>query len=306
VNGVDPQAALGWPRTGFTVLQKDVVVSASQTTVLDLEVSSAVLQGNITLAGANFAEANAASSYSYGWLFLRAQTSDQEIEVATDDGTYTLPLIPGSYDLYYQSKSNPAQDAPSNEIAKLESGIVVSASGTTHDIDIPISTVSGSFTIGGKERADLDGYGQLFLQTEDGRLALNVDSEGRFSETLIAGTYDVYYQYLLTGTDVPQNTIARIGEVALPSGPFQLDIDVPVTLVSGDLTLGGQSAEPLSPDGRISVQDEFGETEIGLLSSGHYEVALVPGSYDVYYSNPQANLLAPLNAKAKIGCLVVP
>ena len=63
--------------------------------------------------------------------------------------SYATEVIPGTYDLYATWKDPAASTLVTNSPIKLRSGIVVGTSPLPLDIDVPATTVSGTFTVKG-------------------------------------------------------------------------------------------------------------------------------------------------------------
>ena len=109
------------------------------TTVLDVEVPSAVVAGTLSLDGAPpFATDKA-------HLVLRNAAGDYAKIPWSIDGGYSVNVVPGTYDLFYSKDNTVQTDTPANQLAKLRAGVVVAPAGTTVlDIDITSTIVMGT------------------------------------------------------------------------------------------------------------------------------------------------------------------
>jgi hypothetical protein len=142
--------------------------------------------------------------------------------------------------------------------------------GQLGDIDLPVSTVSGTVTLGG---AALPGTSalttplQLFLRSKtDGSVqplfsisfggastpyTRTIGSESYAGLKIVPGTYSLVYQradsisligrQVFTAGSVDAIPLGRqvLKDVTLPAGPFTLDIDIPVATVGGTVTMAG-------------------------------------------------------------------
>ena len=102
---------------------------------------------------------SAARRRSAAWLLLRLRTRATCFcapapAIKRDAGkhpwaSYLVKVVPGSYDVYYQSTAAPGVTAPRNSQAKLQSVVVAATGNTTVDIDVPSVVVSGALQING-------------------------------------------------------------------------------------------------------------------------------------------------------------
>jgi len=226
--------------------------------------------------------------------------------------SYLTHVIPGTYDLVYSALST-ATTGPRNSRARLETGVEVSASGTTVvDVDISSVEISGRLTIDGAVVADGFDYGTLSLGTDDGdSVELGTTSSGEYSTAVLPGNYDVYYKVSepLLASVAPLNTRGKVkrGVVIPPGAPVTLDIDVVTTVISGTLEIAGMTITEETDGGRMWLRDGNGDDfPIGWTSAGEYSARVIPGTYDVYYQGTQGRNFAPRNTDARLGCFQVP
>ena len=107
----------------------------------------------------------------------------------------------------------------------------------------------------------------------------------------------------------PLNTNGKIKSVVLaPGAPITLDIDVPSTVISGTVKIAGSFIDKEYDGGRLWLGDPKTKEGIPLTwtSTGKYSARVMPGTYDVYYEGTSPSAVAPINLRAKLGCLVVP
>lgn len=241
------------------------------------------------------------SEYDDGQIFFRdTDTGDEVLAGNTHDASYSIRIVAGSYDVIYRAE-DPGQVVPHNDGARVGS---VFAFGTEdiYDVEIVTQTLSGSYLIAGDPAPASeyqDGNIELHSQNE-GVVAVGNTHEGDFSLNVIPGLYDVYYMHE-NGTDVPQNARARVGQLDLNEGGNQ-DLNVPMIQIQGALSLNG-GAPPATEfdDAVLALRNQDGdEVPLGNTHDGAYTVNLVPGNYDIYYSQETAGGTVPENKGARI------
>jgi hypothetical protein len=225
-------------------------------------------------------------------------------------GTSATPVVPGTYDVYYVPASFTA--GPINQSAKLQSGFVVGASPLTLNVEVPRTTVSGTFTLNGSKTPpagnSTDAYG-LSLVTAAGDRAGIAQQLGAYTATIIPGTYDLHFNTSVgaAGLNPYPSTLLQRGIVA-GSSPLTLNVDVPTTTVSGTITVNGAQVASTAGLGKLTLQNAtttwtFAATTSDAYSStpaGAYSTAIVPGTYDLYYSVITVGTGVPSNASVKL------
>ena len=117
---------------------------------------------------------------------------------------------------------------------------------------------------------------------------------------VLDGVYDVMYRWH-AGTQVPRNFDARVMQNVLVAGDRQLLIDVPSTLLQGNLTMNGAPFPQLGPAGGfLSLRSVYGLGGLPLASTNasNYTVRLIPGSYRLRYAAPGTPSAIPANQSA--------
>jgi hypothetical protein len=292
------------PRNSNAKLITGVVIPAATGTVLNIDVPSAVISGAITING------RSGNGGSAGNLYLRNVTGDEIRIGLTSAQSYSLRVVPGTYDLYYQGSTSVAS-VPANTKVKIKSDVVVASSGTTVvDIDVPAVPVTGIMTFGGvpeTSRAGEGDFGRLYLRTATGdEVALGTTDSGSYSVQAVPGTYDVFYRYGRGGPLAPRNVNAKVksGVIIAPSGATVLDIDVPSVPVNGTLKVAGVNSS--SDWGYVFLDDGKGDAfELGSTSEGAYSFHVIPGTYQLWYSVATAGALSPRNSNGQLGCFRV-
>jgi hypothetical protein len=276
--------------------------------VLNVDVPATPLEGTIRIDGALPDEED--SSH----LLLRNAAGDQAALPWTSGGTYSVRVVPGTYDLFYSQGTRSLSPIPANQLAKLRAGVVVAAAGTTVlDIDVRSTTVRGAVTINGAP-ANEGNIGILQLRSADGdRVTIASTASSTFSVRVVPGTYDVFYARTAapanTSTPAPANHAAKLkaGVVIAPGDATVLDIDIPSTMVSGAVTINGMPAGEADV-ATLLLQSAAGDyAPFPLASSGSYVARLVPGTYDLYFSRADgAGIATPMNTLYKLRCFTVP
>jgi hypothetical protein len=273
-----------------------------------IDIGATTITGDFLLAG----NAAPASVYERGRIAIRDVATGDEIEVGhTSDGSFSIPVVPGTYEVLYGHVIG--QMVPKNSAARLEPLLVPEGDTHAHDVDVPITTVAGAFTVGGLPApADPGNSGELRLRSVEGddEVVLGSTSAGTYSAIVVDGSYEVFYAQQTSTGDVPANTNARIGDAlfVLPADTIG-DIDVPVVEVAGVITLDGLPP-PTSEydDGRIYLRNSatgdsvlLGNTRLGAIAA-----TVVPGDYEVFYVVEAAGAVVPQNSGAKLAEVTVP
>lgn len=230
-------------------------------------------------------------------------------------GTSATPVVPGTYDVYYVPVSYTT--GPINLSAKLQSGFVVGASPVTLNVDVPRTTVSGTFTLNGSKTRpaanSTDAYG-LSLKTAAGDGGGIADQLGAYTAPIIPGTYDLYLNTSAgaTGLNAYPSTLLQKG-IVVGSSPLTLNVDVPTTTVSGTVTVNGAQVASTAGLGKLTLQNAtttwtFAATTVDTYSptpAGAYTTAIVAGTYDLYYGVVTAGTGVPSNVAVKLRSGVV-
>jgi hypothetical protein len=291
------------------------VVIPTGSSSLNIDVPVATVTGSITVGGAAVS-----SSTTEGHIFVRNATTGGVVAFGLDfatlgytgQGTYAARLVPGTYDVYY-SAGNGSPNLPSNGHARILAGIVIPAGSSSLDIDVPVATVTGSFTVDGVPSASNDGFISLENAITGDGVSLGNTGQSTYSARLIPGTYDVYLSLGTPSPTLPINGGRIRTGVVIPTGSSSLDIDVPVATVTGAFTVNGVAAPSTSIDGRIALRnvnnDYFNDVGIGYTGQTTYTALLIPGTYDIHYSlwyslDPTSTTLPINNGYIRTGVVI--
>jgi hypothetical protein len=297
----DHESGTTMPRNRAAVVGE---VDARLTDSHDVDIVSIEVSGALTINDAP----PPASEFDDGIVWLRDQGTGGETPLGnTHDGSYTLRLVAGTYDLYY-GQETAGGSVPENKGARLLQDLVLDASASL-DLDVAAASLSGAFSI--------DGAPPPPSQYEDGRvylrnlengdaLLLGSTHEGNYSALVVPGTYEIVYVEETGGDGVPANQSAPLGQVVL-AGALDLDIEIPMRSLAGSVTVGGASPPQTPGDGGLLyLRDGAGDSVyLGTSYGPGYGANVVAGTYGVYY-RAVGSLTLPQNDNGRFGCLTIP
>jgi hypothetical protein len=276
----------------------------------DIDLRATTVSGTVKVNGA--VVTNATTQGAGSILLTNGEDSAVLGSTSATGGAYAVLVFPGTYDLYY-SVSEPGTGVPNNAMAKLRSGIVVGASPLALDVDVPATKVSGAVTVNGAVvKGTLDtGLATVTLMSANGDAArlTNIAPSGAYSALVVAGTYDVYYGALGTGPLFPNNRSAKVQSgVVVGTSPLSLNIDIPAATVSVSITSNGAAVTGAAKgEWSLALKSAAGD-RVDLAtyspSSGAYSGRVVPGTYDLYWTGGNADVLGHSSAKIKSGIVV--
>jgi hypothetical protein len=302
-----PAPATIGPVNSSAKLQSGFVVGASPVT-LNVNVPGATVSGAFTLNGSKTPPAGSPTA-AYG-LSLRSAAGDRA-GLASQLGAYSATVIPGTYDLYFNTSAG-ATGLVSSPSTLLQTGIVVGSGPLTLNVDVPATTVSGTITVNGAQVASPAGIGMLTLQNATTTWTFAATTTmphsstpaGAYATALVAGTYDLYYGVVTAGTGVPSNASVKLrsGVVIGTTSPQTLDVDIPATTVTGTITVNGAQVDSSMGTGALHLRNAAGDD--ALLGStgvaGTYAQLVVPGTYDLAYAVINTGPGVPPNQSAKL------
>ncbi len=269
----------------------------------DIELFTAVISGDITIAGAS-----APTDHSDdGILRLRAPDGDDVVLLGnTHDQTYSRRVLQGTYDVYYSQETS-SGGVPANTNARLTAVQVFGDA--VIPIDVPAVPISGTFTLGGAP-PPLSEYddGRIFLrdpETGDSVLLGNTRFQ-TYSRLVVPGKYEVVYAVEAAGPEVPTNAEAIVGDVVVDGS--KIDIDVPVGRTDGNILVGGGAPPPTDVDwGDLFLQDVRTADSIFLADtlSPTFSESLAAGDYMVLYRSRAHSDKTPANSNAAFACITI-
>ena len=226
-------------------------------------------------------------------------------------------MIPGTYDLYFRGYGG-VSGVNDYRTYLLQPGLVLASTPLTLNMDVPMTTVTGTITVNGAQVPSTAGMGRLVLQnattswpfaptTSD---PFSSKPAGAYTTTAIPGTYDLYYKVITPGPGVPSNAFVKLASGIVIAGSAQtLDIDIPATAVTGTITVNGAQVDKSMGTGGLHLRTAAGDDAlVGTTDiAGAYSQLVVAGSYDLYYAFITGNGAGgvPVNQSAKLRSGVV-
>ena len=252
-----------------------------------------------------------ASLYEHGDIVLRDPATGDEIELAStrrDPPLDPVPVLPGNYEVHYQRR-NGGQLVPANRSVRLSTVSIPAAGPFDLEVDVAATELSGRFTLAGAPPpSGLYENGAVVLRNRatGDEVPLGDTRDGDYRQVVVPGTYDVHYRRRLAETVAPRNRNARVGVVVVEppgdTGEQQLDIDIGVTTLTGDITLdGAPPPRGLYENGRLILRDlaTGDETELGHTAEGSFALPVASGEYEVIYRRLIGELV-PINRAAVV------
>lgn len=191
------------------------------------------------------------------------------------------------------------------------------------DVDLTMAAVTGKFTVANMPHASTsNGYGQVTLRTPEGDVVpLGSSFEDPYqTKYLLTGKYDAYFTLTSfgttssssssggQGTSTPHNTLAPVATgITIKAGTNTVDVDIPMTNMSGGITVNGVAAPSTQGYGQVTLRTPaLDALDLGVSYQSSYGTKkVVPGSYDVWFSSASVGPNAPANTLVKIGSVVV-
>jgi hypothetical protein len=273
----------------------------------DVNVPSTNVSGTITLNGGSLTGFN-------GYVSVTLGNAGGDIVSLGVSRSYSLGVIPGTYDVYYTWRDPAGTTLVTNSPIKIRSGVVIGASPVTLDVDVPATTVSGTFTVKGATITTWqNGDATLWLRSAAGEdVELSTTMTGTFSALVHPGTYDLYYRQYQQGPAVPSNTSTKIKSgIVVGSSPVTLTFDVPATAVSGAITFNGQKITGADKGSYVfTLRNAAGDSAelTSDFTKATYSGLVIPGTYDLYYSYAGVGIAAPAvprNQSGKVQSAIV-
>jgi len=276
---------------------------------VDIDLDVQRFEGDISFDG----EPAPASVNENGRLWLRkASTGDEVFLGETRAGSFSVNVLPGAYDIEYESLASGAT-APRNHRAQVDTVVIPegrSEVAIVHPINITTTVIEGDFLVDGaaapgttNERARVS----LRDTVTGDEFLLGETVAGDYSLRVVPGQYEIVYEWL-TGTAVmPSNPRAVIGTIDTFVSTVN-DVAIDTVVVSGGFTIDG-APPPNDPadDGRISLRGSTPDDEIllGNTTSGSFQRIVLPGVYTVRYAQDTSSVLAPANSDAELEAIDV-
>lgn len=263
--------------------------------VLDLEVPVVAVQLQFSFNGT--AASQTSSTGRLGSVVLTPENGSGGVTlpVSRAHALITVALVPGNYvaswtadESHCGAHSPPPLSVPCGT-ARLPGDVLhLSADGAV-TVDIPSVNVQGRVTANGSNEPLDNGSALFFAAGTSGTSApLTSGTPAQFSVTLVPGIYQVRYVAAsgsCGGHDPwPCNSGTVMETVALTAAG-QLDVDVPVAHVSGNVTVDGQPF-PATSLGSVQLVNGDSALTVAVRRQGNatrYEATVLAGSYRVLH-----------------------
>jgi hypothetical protein len=275
---------------------------------IGIEIPIERIEGTFEIDG----EAPSASPYQSGRVWLKDPlTGDSVLLGTTDTGSFSLNVIPGEYDVRYEHFAG--DEMPQNQDAWVGHASVEDGGGEVVQV-LPVvirtTTVAGNFTVAGQipSASPYESGRIVALDRYSGEsIELGLTHDRAFSIRLVQGEYDIVYERVAGGEQVPANKHALLSTQSL-FADGALDIDVPAVTVYGSFRFDGAPAPPDNADDAVITLRDAAGTDMVVLGNTHdgvYEKLVIPGVYDVYYHHESAGAAVPLNTHALVAAAPV-
>jgi hypothetical protein len=279
-------------------------VTETTTQTFHADVPRVEYSGSFTLNGA----AAPSSQYDDGTIRLRNQEGGGEVYLGnTHDGSFSVGVIPGQYDVVYAVDSAGGQ-MPMNLDSTL-STVSISADASTV-VDVQAVTLSGGFTVDGALPPESEYEdGRLYLRSSVGNDAvlLGYTHDGSYATVVTPGDYEVFFTHEFGSGVVPDNSNGMLMPLSVQA-PLSFDVDVPVVALAGSFELDGEVTPNVYSDaGQLFLRrrSDGDSISLGSTQAGSYQVAVTPGTYEVFYARSENVAMMPRNENARVSCFVV-
>jgi hypothetical protein len=260
--------------------------------VLDLDVKTAKVSGQITVNGTTFPAAGAFAIAFTDATFPIGDapgTATAAIDQGTDGAKYAATLAPGRYTVsFVPPYSCTAKSTVPCSGGVLKAGASVTSSGVL-DLDVPMVIVKGAVTLNGAAMPKTSSLGAITFgrdaQSTIAATSVNLDANGSYSIPLFSDVYDVAYSGVANAdstSPLPRNGGKLKAGVALTHSGT-LDLDLPTASVQGKVTVNGAALPASGATGSI-VFSGHGSTPVSAaIAEGSYKINVLAGAYDVLF-----------------------
>ncbi len=284
-----------------TVVLDDVGTIEDDLGILTAAVSGGFQLGEMTPPG---------STADDGTISLESTTLGIALLGNTHDGAYASRVISGEYEVFY-AQETASVAMPKNTHARLDK--FDAQPDTTATINIPVVEVTGNLTIGGLAAPDSPyDDGRLYLRNREtgDSVLLGNTRLGTYAARVVPGQYDVIYENEFSDTQLPINRGAVVStDVEVSATNDELDIDVPVSTLVGEVEIDGSTPDLDEGLGQLFLVDRASDDEIfiGHTGAASFTRPLTSGTYLMEYRGVAAagstlGTSLPANERAVFAC----
>ncbi len=276
---------------------------------VDIDMDTVVLVGDFRLGNG----APPTDEFDDGIVSLQGKSGGTVSVGNTHDGSFSRRVLAGSYEVFY-SQETASVSMPVNTHAQVGSLELPPNAGTVEqDVTIEVVEAFGTMTLGGIPAPD-SAYddGRLSLRNAEtgDTVVLGNTRWGSYAARVVPGTYDILYANEFSETQLPVNggAVLETG-VLVDANNLNIDIDVPVSSLSGLIEIEGSAPSGAEGLGQLFLRDVQTDDEVFI---GHTEAAsftkpLTDGLYIMEYRGVAAEgaelgTSLPANANAAFAC----
>jgi len=275
-----------------------IVVSKSGSHGID--VAALPLSVQATLDGAAFPD----SVSEYGDITAESAAPGDVIKLGTTRAPKSaLVVAGGDYAVFYSYKSGSL--VPGNTHAKI--GVALPSAVAGAAVDVKTAKLAGSFKVNGAAAptAPLESA-RVHLRDAGSadEVFLGATHLQSYAVRVIRGKYDVHYAYE-SGSVLPRNQDAIVGEVTVASSQASYDVQVARTTLKGSITVNRKTpSKSAYQSGDVFLVDpKTGASTLAAKTThGQYDLGVIPGTYEIFYAAEGGGGEVPANRWARVSC----
>lgn len=220
------------PLNKFALVQEDVKIADSGE--FEVPIRANTVRSIFRLNGQAFPE----SGLDFARMYLTSEKGDEVLLGNTNENSSsTTQIIHGQYNLHYRFRESIS--IPINQDAIISKNVVIDETTNLLEVDVNSVRIAGAFTVNGATPpvSGLD-YANIYLQdaSTGSTVLLGPTNAGSYQrDRIIAGEYDILYDFRESGIMPPQNNVI-IGSKVF-SNTSDHDIDIRTSTIDLNLTL---------------------------------------------------------------------
>ena len=274
------------------------IISLSSVQTLRINVPSVTITGNFLLNDSSFP----GSIYQSGMIHLRDSSGTDYTELgSTADGSYSMPVVAGTYDIIYTHQHG--LEVPLNENAVVMAGVTINADQAL-DVNVASVSVRPQFTLRGEAfPTSIYNSAEFYLQNSSGGELIPLGDSYQVNDPVLVmpGTYNVIYSHQ-NGSLVPQNQHAIVKAGVTIDADQVLAVDVPAVSLRSLYTLNGDPFPSTIYNSATFYLRNSASGDLVVLGDSYDQISsnlVIPGDYDVIYEHKNG-VKVPLNSDTVI------